>query len=259
MKTLLDSGLSGIFLGVESFNEKDLEVFSKTSSVQENISAIEYFIKYPINVDIGFINFHPYSTLEGLRTNAYYLHKYGYSGRFLLIKALRLFKGTDIYNKVEKDNLIKHEDEFNVYQYNFKDKRISLLYDVINNYFNVLNENTNLAQNINYYFNDHLDVMAHLKRYFNKIEDKIALELVNEYEKSVKYYLMELNNINTKWFMEMIDEAENNTSDKNIYLDIMEKHLSAEMLKEINRRLDNNKLLFYRNISKINKEYVRLF
>ncbi len=49
MELLIKSGLSGIFLGAESFYEPDLKLFGKPVKLSDNIAAVNYFKKYPIN------------------------------------------------------------------------------------------------------------------------------------------------------------------------------------------------------------------
>lgn len=64
-------GLNTIMLGFEAGNAEDLAFYKKTCSIEEHNNALSIFKEYGIlsgnyviNINVGFINFHPYSTLK---------------------------------------------------------------------------------------------------------------------------------------------------------------------------------------------------
>lgn len=85
----------------------------------------EIFLKllkrHGIVAQIGFINFNPYSTLQTLRENYNFLTNIEMSNLFMYVCSyLRVYKYTDIYNKMKSDGLL-------IDQYDYLDDRS--LYD----------------------------------------------------------------------------------------------------------------------------------
>ncbi len=70
---LVRSGLTDVFLGVESGSQRSLNKFRKFTTVEENKSAIYTLRKYGIEPNYGFIMFEPDSTLADVRANFEFL------------------------------------------------------------------------------------------------------------------------------------------------------------------------------------------
>lgn len=118
MEILKKSGLNMIYLGIESFNESDLLLFKK-GCLDDVYRSIAYVKELGFNIDIGFINFHPYSTMEGIRHNADLLHKYRFSSLSHYLHKLMVVKGTEIYDKIEKDGLLLPDNSNNITYSNY--------------------------------------------------------------------------------------------------------------------------------------------
>lgn len=77
LRLLKESGLCGVCTGLESGNKRDLRLYGKIANHYDMDRAIHIFNEYGINIEPGFINFNPYSTLEGLRENINFLKSTG--------------------------------------------------------------------------------------------------------------------------------------------------------------------------------------
>jgi len=80
MELLVKSGLYSVFVGVESGCQADLNLFKKQCTVEEARETVKLFRRYGISVDIGFIMFHPFSTLESISQNIDLLEDLGLAG-----------------------------------------------------------------------------------------------------------------------------------------------------------------------------------
>lgn len=254
---LIDSGLNTIFIGAESFNAEDLRLYNKQASVDDSIKTIELLNNYSIKTDLGFINFHPYSTIEGLYNNAQLLCKYGFSSRLLLRNKLMVFKGTALYTKMKNDHLFEGEF-YEIKNYKFVTEKVS----TINSYIeNVIKEKNNMNDNIliklDLYEHRHLSLIVHLKHYFKKIMDYNALLIVDEYEKNLRKLLNELNIRNTQWFLSLLDLISNKW-DEDIADHIIETHIGDEYLNNLLKEFNKNNLILYNKLVKINKKYLIL-
>lgn len=137
MELLLHNGLINVFVGIESGYEPTLTLFNKKITVQENLLSIKKMKKYAIPMRIGFIMFHPYSTLEEYRTNCKFLHEIGQSYRFFqYIKRIILYKNSSMYMKVQADGLLKNDYSIcNPYAYYFQDDHIKRIVSTIEKIF----------------------------------------------------------------------------------------------------------------------------
>lgn len=257
---MIRSGFCGVFLGVESFCQADLDLFKKGTTVEANIQALEECAKYPFNVDIGLINFHPFSTFASLRQNAYYVHKYRYAARFFLIEPLILFRGTSIYDDCKTMGLVLEEDMVSVKKYTFQDSRIGMLYTYISEYFNeYINKDNVYTAEISDYFNDHLDVMCGIKRYFETLNKDKEISLVTDYLAQLTACQTELNDINQKWFLDLVDLAESGYTDKEAYFEILNTQLSRSYVENFAKKLGSQKFKIFMALQRIDRKYKDLF
>ncbi|PJI06517.1 MULTISPECIES: B12-binding domain-containing radical SAM protein [Clostridium] len=70
IQRLKNVGLFEVSIGYESSNAKTLAIFNKRAAVEDNYRACRVFKKNNVNVFGFLIMFHPYTTLEELRSNA---------------------------------------------------------------------------------------------------------------------------------------------------------------------------------------------
>lgn len=143
---LTEVGLGKVFLGVESFNEEDLKLYGKKSDVATNMRAIQQLknIKtsnnYFLRVAYGFINFNPYSTLNGLENNRKYLKKLSLDiNPYIVSTKVSLNAISPLTQKVNADNLfLKRIEDYSIkelmdrrYQYRFRDEKVQNVFEIL--------------------------------------------------------------------------------------------------------------------------------
>lgn len=125
MDTFREAGLSTIYLGIESFQENELSIFQK-QTMEDIRQGIAFVREHGFNLDIGFINIHPYSTMEGILNNAELLYEYGFSSFSHYVHRLMIVKGTKLYDRIQTDGLLKESaSDIDYYNYEFQDYRVN--------------------------------------------------------------------------------------------------------------------------------------
>jgi len=129
LRLLKRSGLDCVLLGVESGNEADLKLFNKALKLEDNIKAIQILDEEDIAPTYGFINYTPFSTIEGLAQNNEFISKYLYKNVFLQVHRLVLYPKLPLLKLVERENLLAGwSDTEGEYSYRFRDERVAKLY-----------------------------------------------------------------------------------------------------------------------------------
>jgi anaerobic magnesium-protoporphyrin IX monomethyl ester cyclase len=126
---LFRSGLEKVNVGIESGTEEELILWDKRATVEDNIRIIRLLREHGIYLAMGFIQFHPYSTVETLRTNALFLKDHNGHNLRRLTERLEIYPGTVIVSRMEKDGLLEDEYKSTLHHfaYRFKDERVALL------------------------------------------------------------------------------------------------------------------------------------
>jgi len=81
---LKKAGLREVFVGIESGSKNQLQRFGKGVDVDSNIKAIEILCTHGFEIDLGYILFEPFQTLNDLKVNVDYLKRldmYTYNAR----------------------------------------------------------------------------------------------------------------------------------------------------------------------------------
>jgi len=74
LRIMKESGLRSVFIGAEAGTNKTLkEIFRKRTGVEQTKHAIKLCKEFGINVDPGFIMFHPWSTMDEIGENIAFL------------------------------------------------------------------------------------------------------------------------------------------------------------------------------------------
>ncbi len=135
---LVTAGLKDVFLGVESGSQMSLDKFRKSTTVEDNKSAINTLRRYGIEPNYGFIMFEPDSTLSDVRANFEFLREMKMLNSpsitaHLLHHKQTVFKGTVDYEK--RSNGIKPTSKLGYESvYEFKDKTVEALSEEINTF-----------------------------------------------------------------------------------------------------------------------------
>ena len=102
-KRLMEAGLDAVFIGLESGCQSQLDRFTKGTTVEQNRKAIEIVRELGLKMDVGFIMFDPYVTVEELEQNMRFIRELELS--VPMIK-LQLYPGIPIIEKIRQDGLL---------------------------------------------------------------------------------------------------------------------------------------------------------
>lgn len=213
---LKDSGLISVLIGIESGNQNDMKLYNKATVLEDNDKVLEYFEKLDILVIPSFINFNPYTTIEGLTENAAFLLKHNQCIRFFTF--LDVFAYTPIYERLKEDHLIieKMQDDglysFNynmqdnsVYQYRFFNEDISKMVDYCKGIVSEINaKNNNAFNDLQFYFERHLLQMYALKRRAQNHQDNEMLQQLELHLEEYRGLETQFNQQLNKWIEEII-------------------------------------------------------
>lgn len=249
IKKLIKSGLASTFIGVESFEPEDLRVFCKNASEEDSYKTIELLQKYPLYVNIGMINFHPYSTINSLKKNAMILKKYNLASRLLFLRELTVFKGTPIYDRIKEDNLL-FGDYDDITNYKFSDEKV----EIISKFLKEKRAKENLIDTLDLYSTSHTHLLSHLKHYFNKSEDFKAIEVVNDYELKLNKTLNDFGDSFTYFILDILNLVEDKW-DQNIAEASYEKHMNHEYLSNVVKTLERDNIILQKRLLKLNLKY----
>ncbi|UCH98540.1 MAG: cobalamin-dependent protein [Candidatus Aminicenantes bacterium] len=203
LKLLRKSGLRIIMVGIETNNEEDLELYGKIASLEDNRNCIDFYRNYSFWVDIGFINFNPYSNFEGLRQNAVFLEKYYFSFDFVKFTLrYRLTRGSRLYEKLKNDGLLGDGKYDDVTNYRFVDERIGILYDFITSYAKKVEDSLKTIHSREFFLTKLFVLKEKIK---NDLE---VYRMVCSYEKEIRQILDELNKKNADIFRELLNLSE---------------------------------------------------
>lgn len=122
-------GFANMFVGLESGNQSDLNLYHKLTTVEDNYTIIHLLKQHKIEPIIGFIFFNPYSTLESLKENYKFLLRVGSSNPFHYAATfVSLQKHTALFNKAQHDGLVCCAPlETSTMQYTFADAKVAEL------------------------------------------------------------------------------------------------------------------------------------
>jgi B12 binding protein/radical SAM family protein len=132
-KDLLDllvrSGLEKVNVGIESGVPEELLLWEKRATVEDNVRIIRLLREHGIYLAMGFIPFHPYSTVETLTQNADFLRAHAGHNLRRLTERLEVYPGTSIARKLEQDGLLgdRFHDSLDPYDYRYRDERVERL------------------------------------------------------------------------------------------------------------------------------------
>lgn len=152
INTLKKAGLIGVFPGLETGTDRGLKIFNKPSTIDDHKRTIKLFRNNNLLIDIGWINFHPYITLEDLLINVKFLQdiQFGHLAHILYNKLIA-FPCTLITKKMIGDNLFLEKPSFlnidSLTRYKYIDSDVEKI-DRIFFIENKLSEQRKIAQKI---------------------------------------------------------------------------------------------------------------
>ena len=126
---LKKAGFFSIACGIENFSNTMLKRLGKRATKSDNIKALEVLKRHDLYVQCGFILFDPFTTLEELRENLFYMKKYNWVLCKGVFSELYAAEGTDFTNELLLNNgtgeLIQKDEN---YIYRINDKKVYSIY-----------------------------------------------------------------------------------------------------------------------------------
>lgn len=228
---LIRSGLTGVFLGVESFNEQDLKLYNKHTKVNENVESIRFFRNLDVGIDIGFININPYSTFETLKENEKKLYNTGFLSSLNILSRLRAYKGTPLCNKLESDGLLLPDSYLNYYNYSYVNGDVGHFAKYINEMFS--DKHSNIPSNM-FYFKMYQDqLVSHLKRIYRMNEN--ALEIIHDFNTVREKVLGDCNEFCHYWYSRLLEIGQNGWDESVADKFIAEQGVHSKLLESSNQ------------------------
>lgn len=251
-------GLGKIFIGIESFNEKDLKLFGKRAGVYAVKKCIDILKNieelnddYCIKVEYGFINFNPYSTRVSLQHNIQTFKNMKLNlNPYIISSKLTVNALTPISIKIDNDNLFSfHLDSLALrdamqygFEYRFMEadvERIHMAVKKICETISIHNDNgLEFIRNRYFHFYGY-DLL--LEKY--DIAYRKWLAVVNEF--SYEIFIFIINNFKIFDFHDKINER--------VEAFLRNYHVIDNKLKGIQQRVlielrKINELIYYRSI-----------
>lgn len=138
VQMLKQAGLDCMFIGIESFSERQLQLYCKNTTKTTNLEVIKFMQELDLKLVIGFILFDPYLYPEEIETNVRsLLNSKFYSNCFFgqtpisCLTPLYPMPSTSLLEKIHSDNLY---DESRTYKYRFESKIIEDYYIFLHNW-----------------------------------------------------------------------------------------------------------------------------
>jgi radical SAM superfamily enzyme YgiQ (UPF0313 family) len=133
-KVLKDSGLARVYLGVESGSQPQLDRYRKDLNVEDNIKALQILADLGIFVQMGFIMFDPYATVDDIVANQDFLAKVkeifagGGLGYIYPTSKLIPLSGSEYMERLKDAGELK--GDYLNYYYDFSDKKVGMMYKI---------------------------------------------------------------------------------------------------------------------------------
>mgnify|MGYP005757500821 CR=1 FL=1 len=204
---LVESGLKRIFLGVESGDSRELKIYNKGTTVEQNIEAINYLKNKNIAIHVSLIYFNPFSSFQSLQNTINFIYKCGlemiYPG--LLHNILGVLPGTPIF-KIVKNNDININNSG--VGYTFSDNKVEIIYKSIFYLYHKY-QSIQVADHILWrnkaYFNDNINGIQ-IEKKINYLKNRILLSF---YESIVRKIIKEKDNFSTSKIRNIVESSIN--------------------------------------------------
>lgn len=194
---LIESGLGGISVGIETFNEADRKLYGKYASIETNLLCLEHLRKSKLPYGFNIINFNPYTSWNELIINADFLYKTSYMFDLKKICTFcQIIKNTKLYEKVKNDGLLLQDSfmNFNKFQY---------VHDGVYE-FSLIIKKLSLYKEINviHYFGH--EFTFYISYICRKLSEQTILEEILAYCSEIKISLQVLNEFNYRWYKNIL-------------------------------------------------------
>jgi radical SAM superfamily enzyme YgiQ (UPF0313 family) len=248
LSLLKQSGLIKVFVGIESLNNADLKLYRKGVLIHDNIRVLKFFADNGVNLQFGFINFNPYTTLDGLENNYLHLREIQYlspSNIYNYCTALKLYAKTALYERVATDNLLFKIDPDGL-GYHFADERVGRLSHAIRAYYNEFS--AVCAERVATDFADkYIDILTILEKEFENLQQ--YHDLLGEIKRMKEDTISEIiqNFHKHDFFLNLINLARGDWKES-LARDIFMSAYNFDGLKRIVSTMGKNRLKLWKKI-----------
>ena len=238
IQTLKQAGFSYVYLGIEGFSSNSLRVYQKTANVQHNKLALSFLEKHGIPVDIGFINFNPYSIFEDLAENVTNLKEFGLAYLQYILTFLFVFRGTRLYHRVKEDHLLYKDDGVEDFLcYHYLDPKVEKVADYLINKRKYIEKSGVMDEGFFIvHFRKKSAQLVNLMKKYDFFDPDMA-EYNNEVYKLIERERKYINEVATEWFLQILElgktEFDKDSADQ--FTDIMIEKLKVNSFDEIKR------------------------
>ena len=124
-------GLEHIFIGIESFNQRQLDYFNKRTTTEENVLAVQILRDLSIPIQMGFMLLDHYSTVKEVHSNlitlrnADVIEAFHYGQKLFSNYIMIAIPGTKVYKDLMDKQLIRNTPMC----YDFADENTSVFYN----------------------------------------------------------------------------------------------------------------------------------
>ncbi len=128
LRSISVTNLNHLFVGIESFSEEALKIFNKGITVDEITRALDVLKELGITCKFGFIFFHPWTTLQEIKTNIsrlmWVLNSYPNVCPSVFVQDLDIHYKSSIYDRADHEGLLIDSGPFTNLTYRFKDPAV---------------------------------------------------------------------------------------------------------------------------------------
>ena len=244
------TGVFSVFVGLESFVQDELNMFAKKCNVNDNINVMEMLNrhKYNLHTQVGIIFFHPYSTIENMQTNNFFMHKFGKALQFQQCNTLEVYNNTPMQKNLIKDGLYKPQG-VNFTDYSFMDNRVSPLFKFVSD--NFMNSGVNRKIfDMNSYFRNHYSYLIIQKHKYNRLGSCEGQEIIKTHLDKMFSLANQVNDLSYKVFDKLLYIAQCGWDQKEA-ANTIASLLCEEALNEIISSTQLNRKKLLKNIKKI--------
>ena len=233
------AGFSYVYLGIEGFSPNSLRVYQKTANVQHNKLALAFLERNEIPVDIGFINFNPYSSFEDLSENVINLKEFKLAYLQYILTFLFVFRGTRLYQRVKEDNLLYKDDGVEDFLcYHYLDPRV----ETVANY--LINKKSYIADSgvmdegfFIVHFRKKSAQLVNLMKQYDFYDSDIE-SYINDIYALIDEERKHINEVSTEWFLDILNlgKTDFDNSKADTLTDLMIERLSENNYDKLKKK-----------------------
>lgn len=201
LELLKEAGLRYLFIGIESFVQRQLDYFNKNITVEINVEAISVIKELGLKTRIGFIMLDPYSTIDEIIENLNMIKDTNCADIIIPkhdlmsnINALMPIVGTEFYDNMQKASMLIKEDPY----YCFQSSDVEVFYRYSRSWSSFI---SNINLYVNSLFDDNFvfdESLYDIKKQLYNLDVDFLLNIA----KNIKNYGLEesrLNSLYEEW------------------------------------------------------------